>query len=90
MILASIGNAVMHIEAPKNRQASNTDVRSGNSSVLRCKYHPNAPPNTNGTTIPAAETAKELANRLRMISTRNSIPTTNMYNANPNCDAGNK
>ncbi|MEY5015037.1 MAG: hypothetical protein RIS92_1395 [Verrucomicrobiota bacterium] len=80
----------MHIEAPKNRHASNNEVLSGNNAVLPCSHHPKAPPSTNGATIPAAETARELVKRLRIISIRNSIPTTNMYNAKPNCDAGNK
>ena len=33
MIRASIGNAVMHIEAPTNSIASISEVRFGNSSV---------------------------------------------------------
>ncbi len=80
----------MHIDAPKNKQASNNEVRSGKSVVFPCNHQPKAPPRTNGTTIPAAETAKELLKRRRMMSIRKSIPTTNMYNAKPNCDAGNK
>jgi hypothetical protein len=39
---------------------------------------PSRPPSTNGVTMPAADTATELLKCFLTMSTRNSMPTTNM------------
>ncbi len=60
MIRASIGNAVIDSDAPKNNIASIVPVRGMNKDVCLTKSHASPAPKTNGTHMPAIETATEL------------------------------
>ena len=88
MMRASIGKAVMHIEAPRNITAELSDVLARKEIGVLEKIPASPPPSRNGATIPATETATALRIRFRTMSTRNSSPTTNMYSASPSCDTG--
>ena len=78
MIRASIGNAVMHSDAPRKIIATSSAVFAGNSAVCRWKYQASAAPPTNGATIPTTDTATALRSFRLTMSVRNSSPTTNM------------
>ncbi len=84
MMRASIGNAVMHIDAPRNSTASHVLTPSVKNNPLRPAIHaPSNPPSRNGAAIPAIDTLAAARARPRNRSDRNSTPTRNMYNASP-------
>ncbi len=79
MILASMGNAVMHIEAPRNSIASHGWTAGvKNSPFMSTSAIAKPAPRTNGIAIPAAETKAAVRTRLEKRSDRNSTPTKNM------------
>ena len=69
---------VMHMDAPRKSIASAREVVLGKRAVWSNRIQARPAPNTNGVSIPATDTAIELVNFRRTMSTRNSIPTTNM------------
>ena len=78
MILASIGNAVIDIAAPRKSMASSDVAVAANRPGVRMSQSANKEPRMNGATIPEMDTAAALRNREvnRLIS--NSVPTRNM------------
>ena len=79
MIRASMGNAVMHIEAPRYNTASHVFTPSVKNCPLRPTIHaPSNPPRANGAAIPAIDTLAAARARPRNKSERNSTPTRNM------------
>jgi hypothetical protein len=75
---ASIGKAVMHIDAPVKTIALASEVSAGNRVVRVNRSHASPDPSANGAAMPAIDTAIDVPKRERIRSPRKSSPTTNM------------